>query len=75
MEIIKRGQPKNERKYVSECYSCKTIFRFGYTEAKLNHDSRDGDFLSINCPVCAFPCTLNPERYEKPTEGQGLFGS
>ena len=52
MKIIKRGKDPNKKKYKVTCDNCKTIFEFLYCEAKYNADDRDGDYLSIKCPVC-----------------------
>ncbi len=52
MEIIKKGQPKNEKIYNATCRSCDTQIRFQRKEAKETFDQRDGNFLTVKCPVC-----------------------
>lgn len=52
MKIIKKGKLPEEREYMSTCRHCKTFFSFLKNEATYNYDQRDGDFLSIDCPLC-----------------------
>jgi hypothetical protein len=60
MEIIERGTLPTERQHEIRCRNCKTLFRFKCHEATYVPDERDGDFLSINCPVCGDQCTVTP---------------
>lgn len=59
MEIIKRGSIPGEREHEVTCYRCKTVFRFKEHEAQKHYDQRDGDYLSIDCPVCDGIVTKN----------------
>lgn len=59
MKIIKEGIDPKKRTYRIECHICKTEFEFEQQEAKYNSDQRDGDFLSINCPICKTNCTID----------------
>ncbi|VDS07532.1 hypothetical protein PARHAE_00709 [Paracoccus haematequi] len=52
VEIIKRGQPKGERVHDITCRYCDSELRFREHEAKITHDQREGDFMTITCPVC-----------------------
>lgn len=61
MRIIKQGIPPSERLYVRTCYTCKTEFEFKQSEAKLEMDVRDGNYLRINCPVCGNMITCDPK--------------
>lgn len=62
MKIIKRGTPPNENPYHVECRSCHSEIEFMRIEAKLVPDQRDGDFLTINCPVCNVEIHTNAYR-------------
>lgn len=62
MKIITRGIPPEEKLYRSLCIYCKTVFQYIAKEAKLVSDQREGDYLSIACPVCNQPVTQNPHR-------------
>jgi hypothetical protein len=57
VEILKRGIVPEEVHYETICVRCKTHFRFLRKEARQVNDFRDGDFLSIDCPVCNSICT------------------
>lgn len=52
MKVIRRGQVPEERVYRVICNRCKTEIEFEQREATYHPDQRDGDFLSITCPVC-----------------------
>jgi len=52
MEIIKQGTPPSEKVYEAECRKCKSVFRFKQLEGKITYDQRDGDFITVKCPVC-----------------------
>lgn len=52
IEIIKRGQIPEEKKYRGCCSNCRTEFSFQQKDAKVSHDLRDGSFMTIACPVC-----------------------
>lgn len=57
MEIIKKGELPAEKLYTLTCRYCSTEFRFKQGEAKRISDQRDGNYLSINCPLCHRQCT------------------
>ena len=58
MKIIKRGKvPTVEREIT--CSTCKTVFSFTPSEARYTSDFRDGDFYTINCPVCGREQNVN----------------
>jgi endogenous inhibitor of DNA gyrase (YacG/DUF329 family) len=52
MKIIKHGIIPENRVYRVSCPNCATEFEFEQHEAKMTHEQRDGDFLTIPCPVC-----------------------
>lgn len=52
MEIIKKGKLPSERVFVAVCDHCSTKFRFKQSEGKVTYDQRDGDFISVKCPLC-----------------------
>lgn len=52
MEIIKRGTPPDEIEYEAKCNNCKTEIKFKRSEAVVTFDQREGDYMSISCPVC-----------------------
>lgn len=58
IKIIKRGQKPENKIYQGECYRCKTVVEFPMGAAKYNSDQREGDFLSVVCPVCSHQITV-----------------
>lgn len=57
MRIIEQGRLPESQTYEVTCRHCRTRFEFARGEAKHNHDQRDGDYLSIACPLCKYECT------------------
>ncbi len=55
MHIIKRGTPPQEREYEATCRNCRTEVRFQQSEGTVTYDQRDGDFVTVKCPVCGQP--------------------
>lgn len=53
VEVLKRGEPPGGRVYETTCRVCHSDLRLQEHEAEYHHDPRDGDFLRIQCPVCA----------------------
>ena len=52
IKIIKRGIPQKEKTYTISCIDCKSRFSFQREDAIYFSDQRDGETLSIHCPVC-----------------------
>jgi endogenous inhibitor of DNA gyrase (YacG/DUF329 family) len=52
MEILKKGTAQADKKYKGECNHCGTKVSFKASEAKTTYDPRDGDFYTVQCPVC-----------------------
>lgn len=59
MKIIERGQQPKQKLYTVRCRQCQTKFEFEQHEAKVTRDQRDGDYISIVCPVCLSQVTTN----------------
>ena len=54
-----QGKKPEDRVYTDQCNNCVTVFEYQRKEAKFVPDQRDGDFLSIDCPVCGHNVTRN----------------
>jgi endogenous inhibitor of DNA gyrase (YacG/DUF329 family) len=52
MEILHRGTPKSDIIHNGECPKCKTVVKFSRHEGKVIYSQRDGDFVTVDCPVC-----------------------
>lgn len=50
MQIITPGNPKGARTCRATCPACGCVFEFGYKEARMHYDSREGDTLQVSCP-------------------------
>jgi hypothetical protein len=57
MEILKRGQLPTDKTFETMCFDCKTELRFQQKEGNVTYDFRDGDFVTVECPVCKKPVT------------------
>ena len=51
MEILKRGSVFPKTADVT-CRNCKSILRINEDDGAKHFDQRDGDFLTVKCPVC-----------------------
>lgn len=52
MKIIERGETTAEKKYQLKCSGCGSILEFCAHECRSIYD-QDGNFLTIDCPVCS----------------------
>jgi len=70
VEIIRKGQLPSEKVYEASCGHCHTRFRFKQGEADYNSDPRDGDYLSIRCPLdgCGHLVTMGLTRQHVSTD-------
>ncbi len=59
MKILKEGKRPEEKVYRHTCTNCKTLFEFLAKEGKTIYDQRDGNFITINCPLCIKECYID----------------
>lgn len=52
MKVLERGQVPEERVYKARCMRCKSLLEFQRHEARFTPCQKDGDFLTVTCPVC-----------------------
>lgn len=52
MKIVKHGKPPGNQKHKLKCPNCGTKIECLTSEMKRTTDQRDGDYWSIQCPVC-----------------------
>jgi RNase P subunit RPR2 len=64
--VLQVGQKPSERIYTAMCRSCDSQLRFKASEAKTTFDQRDGDFVSVECPVCSDRVHVRKDSYDKP---------
>jgi hypothetical protein len=53
VEVIQRGHLPENDQFEATCSRCRSQLRFLRSDAKLTHDQRDGDFVTISYPVCS----------------------
>lgn len=59
IEIISRGHLPENDQFEATCHKCKSSLRFLRSDGKLSFDQRDGDFLTVSCPVCGDSVHVN----------------
>ena len=52
MKIIKRGTPPPDAVHTGTCHTCKTEVEFVRSEGKVTYDQREGNIVTVECPVC-----------------------
>lgn len=52
IKITKQGKKPELKEYVGTCRNCKTEVEFQQQDGTVTHDQRDGDFITVTCPVC-----------------------
>lgn len=52
MKILKPGRREADRLFKGTCSSCGCQIEFHQHEGQIIRDSRDGDYIRINCPTC-----------------------
>lgn len=65
IKIIKQGQVPAKREFVAKCINCKTEVEFLQEDGEVISDQRDGDYISIRCPMCNHPITKGLYDYKK----------
>jgi len=53
IEVIVRGTPPQAKFYKCECSSCKSVLMFQRSDLHVTDDGRNGQDMSIKCPVCS----------------------
>lgn len=53
MKILKRGKLPDDRVLRGKCSYCKTEIEFMQKEGNVIHSQKDGDCVTIDCPVCS----------------------
>ena len=52
MRILHRGTPPGDERLRGTCTNCRTEVEFAPSEGQLSPDQRDGNMVSVTCPVC-----------------------
>lgn len=68
MKIIKLGRDPSETPVHGRCNNCGTEVEFELGEGTITNDQRDGDFVTVQCPVCQRKIhSAVPPRHSKDT--------
>lgn len=67
IEVVERGEMPEDRPYEATCNNCRSKLRFLRGDAKFTPDQRDGDFLTVTCPVCKQSVHTGVNRPPRPT--------
>ncbi|MBB0100129.1 hypothetical protein [Ralstonia pickettii] len=62
MKIIERGTLPGEREWKAKCTHCGTHFEFKQREGNFHSDQRDGNYMTVGCPVCNYICYGSEKR-------------
>jgi ribosomal protein S27E len=57
VEVVERGELPGSVVYEVQCRNCHSKLRFKRSEAAYVSDQRDGDYLTVQCPVCSSTVT------------------
>jgi RNase P subunit RPR2 len=60
VKITKVGSRPEDKEYRASCRNCKSEVEFRRNEAEYISDQRDGDFLSVRCPICGNLIAVTP---------------
>lgn len=52
MKVIKKGNLPENKTYRVICSYCKSELEFEQREGKITYDQREGDYITVTCPVC-----------------------
>lgn len=52
IKIIKVGREPDLKEYTGVCRHCQTEVEFQQQDGIVTHDQRDGDFITVTCPLC-----------------------
>jgi endogenous inhibitor of DNA gyrase (YacG/DUF329 family) len=66
MKIISKGVDPKTMPIMATCNKCGTTVEFMPSEAKYSSDQRDGDFYTVECPVCTGSITQSARRQALP---------
>ncbi len=66
MKIISKGVDPATVPIMASCNKCKTTVEFMPAEAQYTSDQRDGDFYTVDCPVCKSKITANVHGLARP---------
>ncbi len=53
--VTKRRTPLENYIFDATCVRCKSELQFQRRDGEVTSDQRDGDFVTVKCPVCGTP--------------------
>lgn len=67
VKIIRHGKPPEVQPIEVTCRNCDTLFSFTRSDASFVPDQRDGDHLTLHCPLCGRVCTTSATPAPRPS--------
>ncbi len=64
VEVVIKGDGPEERMYRATCRHCQSLLQFTRSEATFTSDQRDGDYVSVICPVCSSSVNVAENSYQ-----------
>lgn len=64
VEVIVKGSAPEDRVYRATCRHCSSLLAFKRSEAIFTSDQRDGDYVSVICPVCSSSVNVAANSYQ-----------
>lgn len=71
IEVIRRGHLPENDQFDVQCTHCKSDLRFQRKDGRFTSDQRDGDFLTIDCPVCNHAVHVAADKGKPPPPPRG----
>lgn len=63
VEIIERGVPRGQPTFTTRCSGCDSKLKVSKGDGKLTFDQRDGDYVTVSCPVCQKSMTIDARLF------------
>jgi RNase P subunit RPR2 len=64
VEVVIKGNAPEDRIYRATCGHCSSLLQFKQSEATFTSDQRDGDYVSVSCPVCNSSVNVAANSYQ-----------
>ena len=73
MEIIHRRQNHINKFATWHCSQCGSTIKSSINEGTYINDQRDGDYISVDCPVCLQQNFIDIKKYKVENKEGGSF--
>jgi RNase P subunit RPR2 len=66
IKVIRRGHLPQNDQFDATCRKCHSEIQFLRSDGRFTSDQRDGDFLTVDCPVCGDPIHVDAKKGKPP---------